>query len=61
LLDRLIGNFLERVFVCVFFILLLLLFYGCLLGAFLAELAITRRVPSGRARAPPVPRLSQLS
>src|SRR5262249_25620917 len=40
-LDRLIGNFLERVLVCVFFILLLLLFYRCLLVAFLAELATT--------------------
>src|ERR1700756_1067188 len=41
LLDRLIGNFLKRVLVCVFFILLLLLFSGCLLVAFLAELATT--------------------
>src|SRR5258708_16581661 len=41
LLDRLIGNFLERVLVCVFFILLLLLLSGCLLVAFLAELATT--------------------
>src|SRR6516165_3553290 len=41
LLDRLIGNFLERVLVCVFVILLLLLFSGCLLVAFLAELATT--------------------
>src|SRR5262249_56899114 len=41
LLDRLIGNFLERVLVCVFFILLLLLFYRCLLVAFFAELATT--------------------
>jgi hypothetical protein len=41
LLDRLIGNFLERVLVCVFFILLLLLFCGRLLVAFLAELATT--------------------
>src|SRR5262245_47818401 len=44
LLDRLIGNFLERVLVCVFFILLLLLFYGCLLVAFLAEPAATLAV-----------------
>jgi hypothetical protein len=41
LLDRLIGNFLERVLVCVFFVLLLLLFYRCLLIAFFAELALT--------------------
>ena len=41
LLDRLIGNFLERVLVCVFFILLLLLFYRCLLVASFAELATT--------------------
>src|SRR6516225_4019152 len=44
LLDRLIGNLLERVLVCVFFILLLLLFSGCLLVAFLAELAATLAV-----------------
>ena len=43
-LDALIGNFLERVLVCVFFILLLLLFSGCLLVAFLAELATTLAV-----------------
>src|SRR5258708_22790256 len=41
LLDRLMGNFLEPIFVCVFFILLLLLFSGCLLVAFLTELATT--------------------
>jgi len=39
LLDRLIGNFLERVLVRAFVILLLPLFFGYLLVAFLAELA----------------------
>ena len=43
-LTGLIGNFLERVLVCVFFILLLLLFSGGLLVAFLAELATTLAV-----------------
>jgi len=36
-----IGNFLKRVPVCVFFILLLLLFSGHLLVAFFSELATT--------------------
>ena len=40
-LDRVIGNFLERVLVCVVFILLLLLFSGYLLVAFFPELATT--------------------
>ena len=44
-LDRLIGNFLDRVLVCVFFVLLLLLFCGYLLVAFLPELATTLAVP----------------
>ena len=39
LLDRLIGNFLERVLVRAFVILLLPLFFGYLLVAFLTELA----------------------
>ena len=40
-LDALIGNFLERVLVCVFFVLLFLLFYSYLLVAFLPELTAT--------------------
>src|SRR6185436_18982600 len=40
-LDRVIGNFLERVLVGVVFILLLLLFSGYLLVAFFPELATT--------------------
>src|SRR3989449_11462636 len=45
LLDRLIGNFLERVLVCVVFILLFLLFCGYLLVAFLPKLAATLAAP----------------
>src|SRR5262249_2002963 len=45
LLDWLIGNFLERVLVCVLFIVLTLLFRGFLLVAFLPELATTLSVP----------------
>jgi hypothetical protein len=41
LLDRLIRNFLECILICVFFILLFLLFCGYLLVAFLPELATT--------------------
>jgi hypothetical protein len=44
LLDRLIGNFFERVIVLVFLVLLFLLFCGDLFVAFCTELAATLAV-----------------